>query len=814
MNGALALLLLRRRLPPGALSLAAYLFSIAGWSIGYCLQLRAGSLEERLFWSKAQYLGTAGVPFFGLIFMLQHVGLQKWLRPVQVFLLAFIPVATQALVWTNEFHGLIWPRVWLDVSGPFPMMGRTHGAGFWIFYAYCYGLILVSVILLAAILARSQRLYRSQAVALLGGCLVPLVGNILYVFDRSPLPHLDLTVFGFSITGLSMLWGLRRYGLPEAMPLTRRIIFDSMADGVVALDARGTIIDMNPEAVAIFGLREAKLIGYQAVEVFSAHLEFTELCRLKHKASREVPIFRGGIARRYEVKLAPVDERWAGAGRVLVLRDITARKLAEEQLRDAHREMERRVEDRTADLKVSIEGLRDAQTQLTLAAFYDSLTGLPNRRMFLETLSRRLEEWRKNAAVPFAVLYLDIRRFKMYNDGYGHDFGDQLLIEFSRNLRASFHPGDTVARIGGDEFTVLLAEIEGAEGVEHIAQRCLKELGRPIEVLGQQGNLSVSIGGAIGDDFCASAQEVVREADLAMHAAKKQPESRFALFQSGMRSGARSRLELDQDVRQALDRAEFRIQYQPIVSLRSGAVTGLEALIRWQHARHGLLLPAHFLSVAEDAGVLVDIEEWLLGEVCRQSAAWRHAEPRLESIPFVSINLSASHFRHPQRLWSKLDSLLAAFAVDPAFVRIEILESILISNTRAGGGLLEGLHARGLQIDLDDFGTGYSSLSYLARFPVRSVKIDRSFIHEMGTDARALSIVRTIVALARSLNIDVIAEGVETDAQYEQLHSLGCGFAQGYYFSPPVGAAEALTMLPRLKRKSQLAIGMSNRTAG
>jgi diguanylate cyclase (GGDEF)-like protein/PAS domain S-box-containing protein len=807
MNATLALLLLRRRSRPGAWALAAYLLSIAEWSIGYCLQLRSGSLEERLFWSKVQYLGTAGVPLFGLIFLLQHVGLGKWLRPYRVFLLAIVPVVTQAAVWTNEFHGLIWPKVWLDNSGGFPMMGRTHGPGFWIFYLYCYGLILVSIILLAGILVRSQRLYRGQAAVLLGGCLAPIAGNVLYTFDINPLRHLDLTVFGFSITGLSMLWGLRRYGLPDTMPLARRIIFESMPDAVVVLDGEGTILDMNPEATAIFGLREARLIGRQAVDVFASHKEFAELCGTQRGGSQEVSIFRGGIARRYEVKLTPVDELWEGAGFVLVLRDITARKVAEEQLREAHAEMERRVEDRTADLKVTIEELREAQVQLTLAAFYDSLTALPNRRMFLDTLSRRIEEWRSNPAVPFAVLYLDIDRFKIYNDGYGHDLGDQLLIEFSRRLRACFRPVDTVARIGGDEFTVLLAEIEGAQDVECIVEQCLKELAHPIEALGQQGHLSVSVGGAISDDFYASAQEVVRKADLAMYAAKMR-ESRFVLFDAGMQVRASSRLELDQDIRQAADRGEFRIQFQPIVSLRSGAVAGFEALMRWQHPRLGLLPPSNFLGAAEDAGVLVDVEEWVLAEVCRQHAAWRKEAPALDPFPFISINLSAAHFRQPQRLWRKLDSLLASFEVDPAYLRVEILESILIANTRAGGGLLEGLYARGLQIDLDDFGTGYSSLSYLARFPVRSLKIDRSFIQAMGSDARALLIVRTIVALAGSLSIDVVAEGVESDAQYEQLHSLGCGYAQGYYFSAPVDADEALRLLPRRKRSMRrLAMG-------
>jgi EAL domain-containing protein (putative c-di-GMP-specific phosphodiesterase class I) len=385
--------------------------------------------------------------------------------------------------------------------------------------------------------------------------------------------------------------------------------------------------------------------------------------------------------------------------------------------------------------------------------------------------------------------------------------GDQLLIEFSRRLRACFRPVDTVARIGGDEFTVLLAEIEGAQDVEFIVEQCLKELAHPIEALGQQGHLSVSVGGAISDDFYATAQEVVRKADLAMYAAKMR-ESRFVLFDAGMQVRASSRLELDQDIRQAADRGEFRIQFQPIVSLRSGAVAGFEALMRWQHPRLGLLPPSNFLGAAEDAGVLVDVEEWVLAEVCRQHAAWRKEAPALEPFPFISINLSAAHFRQPQRLWRKLDSLLASFEVDPAYLRVEILESILIANTRAGGGLLEGLYARGLQIDLDDFGTGYSSLSYLARFPVRSLKIDRSFIQAMGSDARALLIVRTIVALAGSLSIDVVAEGVESDAQYEQLHSLGCGYAQGYYFSAPVDADEALRLLPRRKRSMRrLAMG-------
>ena len=791
-TSALALYIWRRRPSQTANTLGLYLFSAAIWSFGYSMQLRAETLDQVVFWAKVQYIGPAGVSLAGLVFVFQYAGLNEWVRPSRIILLGIIPAVTQVLVWTNEMHGLIWRTYGLNGSGSYPVLERTHGIWFWVFLVYGYGLCLIGMLLLARVLFQRSGVYRSQAAILLLGCTVPFVGNFINIVGPESLPNLDLTVFGFSITGISMAWGLFRFQLPVITPLARKTVFEGMSDGVIALDVGGNVVEVNPEACKIFGQPAAQLIGRLAVTVFRLNPELTLLFEPPREARAELSLYRLGVRRRFDVKCSLLKtRRQKTIGSLIVLRDITDREIAETILLQAHSVLEQRIAERTADLSRTIEELRMVESQLLYSANYDILTGLANRKLFLDTVADRVKAGFGAEASPFAVLYLDIDRFKIYNDGYGHHVGDLILVEISRRLQSFFKAVGTVARMGGDEFTILAGEVESASAASGLAQGCLEVLAPPARIAGNNIQLTASIGIALGKGQRRDPEEMIRDADLAMYRAKRLGGNRAILFGESMRSSALASLQLEQDLRQALDRDELVVQYQPFVRIETGAVVGFEALVRWLHPEHGLMLPTEFLPVAEESGLLIAIDEFVLREACRQKAIWKRAAgPRAEA-PFVSVNVSGWQLAHPLR-WRED---LMALQGQTSGLRLEMMESVLTVNVHALAEFFEQVRAYDLHIYLDDFGTGYSSLSWLSHFPIRSLKIDRSFVEGIATGEKDISIVRSIIALARSLDMEVVAEGVEHPRQCEILLNLGCEYGQGFYFSPPVDSSAALEIV-------------------
>ena len=783
----LALLIWLRRPSRPAAALSLYLLSAAIWSFGYSLQLCSTTLAGKVFWSKIQYVGPAGVSLAGLVFVLQYAGLNDWLRTGRLLMLAEVPVITQVLVWTNERHGLIWRRVWLDSSGAFPMLARTHGLWFWIFLVYGYALCLVSIVLLVREFLNRRGIYRSQALVLLVGCLVPLAGNLMYAFGFEPVPNLDLTVFGFSITGASMAWGLFRFQLPVILPVARQTVFEGMSDAAIALDSSGNIVEVNPEAARVFGQAAASLIGRPATSAFKPYPDLVAFCRHPQESRVELMFDAVGVSRRFDARRSLLKTRRQRViGALIVLSDITEREAAAAALRLAHAALEQRIAERTVDLSHTIEELRQLENQLTFSASHDSLTGLANRKLFLDRVAQRLE-----TNLPFAILYIDIDRFKVYNDGYGHHLGDLILIEMGRRLEDCVNAGDTVARMGGDEFTVLLAEAADVNHAFCLAQSCLQALAEPARVACNDIYLTASIGIAAAADQRRTAAELVRDADLAMYRAKRQGGNQTAFFGESMRASALSLLQLQQDLRVAVALNQIVVQYQPFVRIETGRVVGFEALVRWRHPERGLLQPSEFLPIAEQTGMLMAIDEFVLREACRQKASWANASHAGAEPPFVSVNVSGWQFSHPRRWWQALSSLNS----QTAGLRLEMVESVLVANAHAAVEFFEQVRAHNLQIYLDDFGTGYSSLSWLSHFPIRSLKIDRSFVKEIAGGGRDISIVRAIIALAHSLEMEVVAEGIESGRQSQILQDLGCEFGQGFHFSPPVDGPTTLAML-------------------
>jgi diguanylate cyclase (GGDEF)-like protein/PAS domain S-box-containing protein len=436
---------------------------------------------------------------------------------------------------------------------------------------------------------------------------------------------------------------------------------------------------------------------------------------------------------------------------------------------------------RLAGSQSDITERKRAEEQLLRDAFYDPLTGLPNRVLFMDRLRTALRVRRVHERL-LAVVFLDVDRFKFVNDSLGHLAGDELLKSVARRLQSCLRPGDTVARFGGDEFTLLLDNLSNVGHATRVADRIRVALSRPFHLEGQDIFASASMGIALSSAV-NEAEDLVRDADNAMYRAKATGRARYELFDAEMHKRAVLLLRLESELRRAIERQEFRVYYQPIVSLASGRLASFEALIRWQHPERGVVEPAEFIPLAEETGLIIPIGEWVLQEVCRQMRVWG-ATPGMGPIA-VSANLSTRQFAQPD-LVSRVRDAMGEAGPQAGHLRLEVTESAVMENATAAARLLTDLKGLGIELSIDDFGTGHSSLSALHELPIDTLKIDRSFIGRMDSGASDAEIVRTIVALAHNLKMNVVAEGVETAQQATRLRDLGCEFGQGYYFSRPL----------------------------
>ncbi len=448
---------------------------------------------------------------------------------------------------------------------------------------------------------------------------------------------------------------------------------------------------------------------------------------------------------------------------------------------------------RMAGSQTDITGRKVAEEQLLHDAFHDALTGLSNRALFIDRLGQSIGRAKRRKDYQFAVLFLDIDRFKVVNDSLGHMVGDQLLISIAQRLEACLRPGDTVARLGGDEFAIFLDDVKDISDVTRVADRIQRELALPFKLSGQEIFTPASIGIALSATGYDRPEDLLRDADTAMYRAKALGKARHEVFDPAMRARAMERLQLETDLRRAIEREEIRLHYQPIVSLEAGGITGFEALVRWAHPQRGLVLPAEFITVAEETGLIIPIGWRVLGEACRQTRVWQERFPASSRLS-VSVNLSGKQFMQSD-LIQRIGQILQETGLDARCLWLEITESVIMEHAESTVSLLSQLKGLGVQLDIDDFGTGYSSLGYLNRFPVDTLKVDRSFVSRMCVNEENAEIVRTILTLASNLGMDVIAEGVETAEQLEQLRALKCKYGQGYFFFKPVDSEAAEAML-------------------
>ncbi|MGB3201091.1 MAG: EAL domain-containing protein, partial [Nodosilinea sp.] len=440
-----------------------------------------------------------------------------------------------------------------------------------------------------------------------------------------------------------------------------------------------------------------------------------------------------------------------------------------------------------------ISAAKQQEANLIQQAFHDTLTGLPNRDLFMDRLGHALARVHDQPQALMALLFIDLDRFKAINDNLGHQVGDELLVAIATRLRSQLRPDTTIARLGGDEFAVLIENIATSSTAIDLAEQIQAAIAEPLLLQQQEVYVDASIGIAMGPAAYTSAGDWLRDADAAMYQIKDSPNQAWHMFDRSLQVQQDLRLRIEIDLRQALIRDELRLHYQPIVTLNTEEISGFEALVRWQHPSQGLLMPKDFIHIAEASGLIIPLGWWVLTEACRQMQAWTLAFPAMAQFT-VSVNMSSKQFSQPN-LVEKIQQILAETGFAANRLKIEITEGVLIDHSDSIIEILEQIKALGIKLLVDDFGTGYSSLSYLHRFPFDCLKIDRSFIENADQDFEKLEILQSVVRLAWNLGLDVVAEGVETPRHHAQLKALRCELGQGYLFSRPLAPAAIEAMM-------------------
>jgi diguanylate cyclase (GGDEF)-like protein len=469
----------------------------------------------------------------------------------------------------------------------------------------------------------------------------------------------------------------------------------------------------------------------------------------------------------------------------------TAKKAELERAEQAEAEVQH-LHDYVNALEKTSHALQASHDSFRHAAYHDSLTGLPNRNFFIDNLRDLLQKSRSSSECNFAVLFLDLRSFKTINDSLGHSLGDRLIKKVGTRMSAMAGEDDVVARFSGDKFGITLTDLLSKDEATSFADRLAKRLAEPYTLDGRQVFTSVKIGIAYGNSQYPEAEDILRDADIAMYYAKDNDEN-YVIFDQKMHVRAVTRLQLETDLRYAIERNEFELYYQPIVGLSNSTLIGFEALVRWRHPQRGLVAPNEFIPISESTGLIIPITLQVLHSACAQVVKWQDRSPTGRPLS-VAVNLSGKHFGHPA-LVDQIKTVIAETGIDPGCLKLELTESAVMESAETAILMLKQIKETGVQISIDDFGTGYSSLSYLHRFPIDQLKVDRTFVSAMEENSENGEIVRTIIALAKALDLKVVAEGIESVHQFHQLRILGCEYGQGYLFSKPLPIADIERLL-------------------
>ncbi|MFW5488232.1 MAG: EAL domain-containing protein [Desulfovibrio sp.] len=545
--------------------------------------------------------------------------------------------------------------------------------------------------------------------------------------------------------------------------------FMSSPMGIAMQNAKGELIAVNPAFERIFGFSTEDIRTGNALKVIIPEISSDESERQQADLLQGKRIDQEGLRRRSDGFLInvhicgfPIVINNEVQGYYRIYQDITSRK--------------------------------NAERQLMHQAFHDSLTGLPNRTLFMDRLEHAMTRHQRNCQKPFAVLFLDLDRFKVINDSLGHEAGDKLILQISERLAICTRKSDTLARIGGDEFAVLLEDLQDISMAEQVAQRILAQVSAPMVIDEHELHTSASIGIVVGTDDRLQPENVLRDADIAMYNAKDAGRGVYRFFDKSMRLQATETMQLENDLRRAIERNEFELHYQPIININTGQVSSLEALIRWNHPERGMVYPDGFLQLAEETGLIIPMSMITVRTAMRQLSQWQ-SKGLTPADMSVSINLSASQFLQPQ-LPDAIEHAAREFNIQPSSIHVEITESAMLQCTEMAKRIINDLRRMGTSIVMDDFGTGYSSLSYLHQFPVDKLKIDRSFIMGMeDDDPESCEIAKTIVLLGHNLGMEVVAEGVEMEHHMNTLRQMNCDYAQGYLIAKPLPASKVDSFL-------------------
>jgi diguanylate cyclase (GGDEF)-like protein len=705
------------------------------------------SLDDFWVWTGVQLFPYVSIPVLWFYFIVQFTGDQAP-SPKILFL---VPCATLAVYWNPQWSSLMWEiarKDWL-----FGVSIAHFERGFWfnfIHTPYSYTLIVLGNCYLLRALWQNRRNQNQPFLLLLLCGFTPLILNVLTLSPLyDPFRFFDLTPIGMCVSSIFFCWGLSHYQLLERSPLAYQQIFASLKAAILVVDPQYHLIEFNAAAEALLGCTQDS-IGTSAKKLIT-FLRSSDWEQLIFEDQIEVL----AANQYFQLEQFPIRRKQVLLGYILNISDITkSRKLQEEVLQGA--------------------------------LLYDALTGLPNRTLFADRLQQAIKYCNRYPKASFAVAFLDIDRFKTINDSLGHRAGDEVLVEVAKRLQSCLRNEDTVSRFGGDEFAIL-ATNAFPEDIEILCDRLQRKIQEPIALETHNIVTRASIGIAFGTGQ-ANPDQLIRNADLAMYQAKANGKGTFAIFEKSLGSQTIQRMELEVSLRQALEREEFFLVFQPIVEITTSRIRGFEALLRWQHPQHGLISPVVFIPIAEEMGIISVLDRWVLKHACQQLHEWRDEYPALNLT--MSVNLSSANFMFANLVEIIVD-VLQATQLPGKSLKLEITESIVMKDPESSAKVLRKLQDHGVGILLDDFGTGHSSLSYLHQLPFDGLKIDRSFVQEAQSSQQSMEIIKTIVSLAKGLRLKLIAEGVETDFQHQMLKNLGCELGQGYLWWKPLTKIDA-----------------------
>ncbi|HCM28406.1 MAG TPA: hypothetical protein DIC34_18060 [Treponema sp.] len=787
LSAILSLYLFERRFSSRSAGwMALLMLDCAAWSTLNAFENIANGLTVKLIIANLQYLPIAAIPvvWYGLGSSLRKEELSETGRnPSPAIWL--LPAATFLLVWLDPWLGLVRHSFRLQERTGFAVLAKSFGPWFWLHSAYSYFWILAGTFLILRCLRTGKSTSRTQLALLIAGTVLPVAANLLYILGLFPIPDFDPTPLAFSVTGLLLAINLSRFRFLTLIGAAQAAAIDRLHDAVLVFDGREKLVYANSAARNSFGIGAADL-GKKTDEL-------------------DLPTGTGDQSRGdrlYESRAARILRDHRDMGQVLTLIDVTRRVGAERALIAANRDLEGKIAERTRELEESalklseeLEHRTRSERQLYHDALHDPLTGLANRNLVLSRIEQAILHSRRDASFAYGVLYLDFDAFKNVNDNYGHETGDAFLRDVSLRFKHCVRETDTVARIGGDEFVILLESVGSPTYVGEIVDRIVDELSVPLNFGHNAVVPSASIGVLNGRPDYSRPEECLRDADIAMYTAKVAGKNRSVVFAEDMRLQYTTQNRLLGDLRLALSSGGITLAFQPIVHM-DGKPAGCEVLARWRHPEFGPIGPDRFIPLAESSGLIVPLGTLVLLETLKTAAALVEAGfikiRDRKSDFFFSVNVSAIQLSQPdfmELILSSIDRL----SLPRSMIHLEITETAIMENREMIIAVVEQLAAAGVPFKIDDFGTGYSSLGYLHRIPIESVKIDRSFIERTGVSGGTASasdgLVRGIISLAHELGKTVVAEGIETAAQADLLRSYGCDYGQGYFFSKPLSEA-------------------------